>query len=285
MLDDGAAGFPATLSPSRASDYMTCPLLFRFRSIDRLPEEPSVAQLRGNLVHTALEEVFDLPAQDRTPRSVLDLAEAALARLREEDPAAAGIVTDDGPFAEAVTPLIRSYFELEDPSRLEPHGREIGVLVDIEPGFALRGFIDRVDVAPDGAVRIVDYKTGKAPKPAYEGKALFQMRFYALAWWRQHGVVPRMLQLLYLGSKQALRHAPDEAELVATERKILALRDAIASSADAGEFAPTPGKLCDWCSHRALCPSWGGSPPALPPRAQWPSAGRRPEPADGASGE
>ena len=27
------------LSPSRASDFMTCPLLYRYRTIDRLPEE------------------------------------------------------------------------------------------------------------------------------------------------------------------------------------------------------------------------------------------------------
>jgi len=32
-----------SLSPSRASDFKTCPLLYRFRSIDRLPEPPSPA--------------------------------------------------------------------------------------------------------------------------------------------------------------------------------------------------------------------------------------------------
>ena len=58
-----APPFPASLSPSRASDFTTCPLLFRFRSIDRLPEEPSAAAVRGTLVHRALETLFDLPAQ------------------------------------------------------------------------------------------------------------------------------------------------------------------------------------------------------------------------------
>src|SRR4051794_6126287 len=55
------------LSPSRASDFMTCPLLYRYRTIDRLPEEPSADALRGTLVHKVLEDLFDLPSSTRTP--------------------------------------------------------------------------------------------------------------------------------------------------------------------------------------------------------------------------
>ena len=256
--------FPASLSPSRAGDFMNCPLLYRFRSIDKLPEEPSIAQVRGTLVHTALEDVFDLPAADRTRAEVIRLAGAALQTMRTEDPEAAAIVDDAGDFVTAITPLVDAYFSLEDPARLEPHGREIAMSVQIEHGFELRGIIDRVDVSPDGLVRIVDYKTGKSPRQGYESKALFQMRFYALAWWRAHNTIPRMLQLLYLGNGAAVRSSPSESELVATERKVLALREAISRSADTGNFEPSPSKLCDWCSHRSLCPAWGGTPPTFP---------------------
>ena len=51
-----------SLSPSRAADFMTCPLLFRFRTIDRLPEPPSHAATRGSPVHAVLERLFDLTA-------------------------------------------------------------------------------------------------------------------------------------------------------------------------------------------------------------------------------
>ena len=57
-----------SLSPSRAADFMTCPLLYRFRVIDRLPEPPSPAAARGTLVHAVLERLFDEPAGGRTPR-------------------------------------------------------------------------------------------------------------------------------------------------------------------------------------------------------------------------
>ncbi len=46
---------------------MTCPLLYRFRVIDRLPERPSMDAVRGSVVHKVLEELFDLPAVERTP--------------------------------------------------------------------------------------------------------------------------------------------------------------------------------------------------------------------------
>jgi putative RecB family exonuclease len=55
------------LSPSRAGDFLACPLLYRFRTIDRLPEPPSPDAVRGTVVHKVLEDLFDLPAVDRTP--------------------------------------------------------------------------------------------------------------------------------------------------------------------------------------------------------------------------
>ncbi|MFE7455246.1 PD-(D/E)XK nuclease family protein, partial [Streptomyces griseus] len=55
---------PSSLSPSRASDFMQCPLLYRFRVIDKLPEKPSEAATRGTLVHAVLERLFDAPAAD-----------------------------------------------------------------------------------------------------------------------------------------------------------------------------------------------------------------------------
>ncbi len=269
--------FPTSLSPSRAADFMTCPLLFRFRSIDRLPEEPSVAAVRGTLVHRALETLFDLPAPERTVASATALVGRALDELTESDPASAAVLRSepDGGFEGDAALLLETYFGLEDPSRLEPHAREIGVSAQLAESFEIRGFIDRVDMTPGGHIRIVDYKTGRSPKAGFETKAMFQMRFYALVWWRMTGQVPVRLQLMYLGNGEVLRYEPDEADLLHTERKVLALRDAIAGAADAAQFAATPSRLCDWCSHRDRCPAWGGTPPPLPPRDTWPTSSAR----------
>src|ERR1700754_4579324 len=61
------------LSPSRASDFKQCPLLYRFRAVDRLPEKPTKAQVRGTVVHDVLERLFGLPASERVPDTALQL--------------------------------------------------------------------------------------------------------------------------------------------------------------------------------------------------------------------
>ncbi|MGO9079331.1 MAG: RecB family exonuclease [Streptosporangiaceae bacterium] len=264
---DAWSGPARSLSPSRAGDFMTCPLLYRYRVIDRLPEPPSPAAARGTLVHAVLERLFDEPAARRTPQAAHALLTPQWDRLVSEEPELAGLFADDGEratwLAEA-TAMLDRYFTLEDPTRLEPAHRELSVQVALDSGLTLRGYIDRLDIAPTGEIRIVDYKTGTAPREEFEARALFQMKFYALVMWRTQGTVPRLLQLMYLGNGEIVRYAPDEADLTATERKINALWQAIERARQAGDWRPRPSRLCGWCAHQALCPAFGGTPPPLP---------------------
>jgi putative RecB family exonuclease len=265
-----------SLSPSRAADFMTCPLLYRFRVVDRIPARPTLAATRGTVVHAVLERLFDLPANDRTLERAAALVEPEWERLLAADPGLAELFSaaePDSPRPAATLvewlaqarELLGRYFELEDPRRLEPARREFYVEAALDSGLVLRGYVDRLDVTASGDMRVVDYKTARAPREAFEAKALFQMRFYALVLWRLHGRVPRLLQLLYLGSGEALRYQPDEADLRATERKLHALWRAIRRAMDTGDWRPSPSRLCDWCEHReSLCPAWGGTPPPLP---------------------
>jgi putative RecB family exonuclease len=258
----------ATLSPSRASDFMTCPLLYRFRVIDRLPQRPSSAATRGTVVHSVLERLFDLPAAERTPERASTMLRPEWDRLLAEEPEVGELFADDDTALDAwlhgASRLLDAYFELEDPQRLEPAERELYVECDLESGLRLRGYVDRLDVAPGGELRVVDYKTGRAPGEGFEAKAMFQMRFYALVLWRLRGEIPRVLQLLYLGSGEVLRYTPDEADLLATERKVAAIWDAISRATEQRDWRPSPSRLCDWCDHQALCPAFGGTPPELP---------------------
>ena len=256
-----------SLSPSRAGDFMTCPLLFRFRTIDRLPQAPSSAATRGTVVHGVLERLFDLPAAERTVDAAAALLRPEWERLLAAEPEVAGLFDDEAGLTSwlaSARELLAGYFSLEDPTRLEPAQREQLVEVVLPGGLRLRGIVDRLDRAPSGDLRVVDYKTGRAPGEMFEGKALFQMKFYALVLWRTTGVVPRLLQLMYLGDREVLRYSPDEADLLATERKLLALWEAIERATQRREFLPRPSRLCDWCDHKALCPSFGGTPPPFP---------------------
>ncbi|MGX1617707.1 RecB family exonuclease [Micromonospora chalcea] len=277
--DQTAAPVPVTvrasLSPSRAADFKTCPLLYRFRSIDRLPERPTVEQARGTLVHAVLERLFDLPASARTPESAGDLVAPQWDRLVTEEPELASLFADGdtaGPqeFLRSATALLDGYFAVEDPRRLEPAEREALISAVVDDELLIRGYLDRLDVAPDGALRVVDYKTGGAPREAFEARALFQLKFYALVLWRTRGVVPRVLRLLYLKDAEVCDYAPDADELVRFERTVVALWRAIEQATARQDFRPRPSRLCDWCSHQALCPSYGGTPPPFPVTAAAP---------------
>ena len=272
---DARAERRRSLSPSRAGDFLTCPLLYRFRVIDRLPEPPSPAAARGTLVHAVLEHLFDRPAPERTPEVARSLLDPEWDRLVAGEPGLGGLFAgepDQAAWLQEAGAMLDRYFTLEDPRRLEPAHRELCVEAELSSGLRLRGYIDRLDVAPGGATRIVDYKTGNAPPAEFEARALFQMKFYALVLWRAQGRLPRLLQLMYLGNGEIVRYEPDEADLRATERKIEALWQAIERARLSRDWRPRPGRLCDWCAHKALCPAFGGTPPILPEEHELPSA-------------
>ncbi len=259
----------ASLSPSRAADFLSCPLRYRFRVIDRIPEPPSPAASRGTLVHLVLERLFELPAHERTAAAAATLLSPAWRDLLRKAPELQTMFPQGDPGPEKLwlsqaQQLINRWFTLEDPTRLEPAAREVFIETVLPDGLTLRGYIDRLDISAAGQLRVVDYKTGRSPQPAFEATALFQMRFYALILWRSRAVLPDLLQLVYLGDGQLLRHAPTAPELLATERKILALWQAIDQATRSGKWVARRSRLCDWCSFKALCPEWGGVPPPLP---------------------
>ncbi|GAB2851366.1 RecB family exonuclease [Lentzea nigeriaca] len=257
------------LSPSRAGDFKQCPLLYRFRAVDRLPEKPTKAQVRGTVVHAVLEDLFALPAAERVPDRARAMIAPAWERVKAERPEFSSLFEAEGTDEEAqwldsASALLDGYFGLEDPRRLEPESRELLVESELPSGVLLRGYIDRVDVAPTGEIRVVDYKTGAAPREVGEAKALFQMKFYALVLWKLRGVVPRQLRLMYLADRQALAYTPDESELSRFERTLEAIWQAIMRAAPTGDFRPSPSRLCDYCDHKAFCPAFDGTPPPYP---------------------
>jgi putative RecB family exonuclease len=252
-----------SLSPSRASDFTSCPLKYRLRVVDRLPEPTSPEAARGTLVHAVLEELFDAPAEQRDlPRAVGLLPGCWEQMVREQEDLAPLAALPD--FWDKAAALLAVWFGMEDPTRLSPAARELFIEHDLPSGLRLRGIIDRVDRSADGGVRIVDYKTGRAPGELFEARALFQMKFYALMVWLTRGVMPRELVLLYLGDGQRLSLTPDEQMLRGFQRTVEAIGAAVQRAHLSGEWRPRRSRLCDWCAHQALCPEFGGTPPPLP---------------------
>ena len=262
---------PLALSPSRASDYKQCPLLYRLRSIDKIPEPKTLAQVRGTLVHAALEDLYGMPREERTFPAAVKRLKPRWEAMRADDPELDELVPEvelHG-FLSECRELLRGYFRMENPQGFDPKDWEMFLNLVLPNGVPVRGFIDRVDVAPSGEVRIVDYKTGKKPKPRFQDGALFQMRFYALVYWRLTGKIPDVERLMYLKVNDSLYTSPTKQELEYFERDLGRLWAQITLDGEHGTFQPKTSKLCGWCSFQSLCPAFGGTPPEYP---GWPGA-------------
>lgn len=246
-----------TLSPSRAGDFKTCPQLFKFRAVDRIPEPTSIYQARGTTAHLALQRLFDDPRGERTPDRLFDLFRQAWTEIRgdEEFGGLFEDVEEERRWGLESMTLLANYFSIEDPTGFEPEDRELDMLEDLD-GIVIRGILDRIDRDPDGCLVITDYKTGKAPPERYALSSFFALKIYALLIRNRLGETPKEVRLLYLNGPTLYRLPIDDRQLDAMDGQLRALWAAIERAMTSDRFPTRRGRLCDWCSYQEICPAF-----------------------------
>jgi len=250
---------PVSLSPSSASDFKSCPQLFKYRNVDRLPEPVSGAAARGALVHLVLERLFGEPPEERTPGRAEELLVSVWQERWGDDVGPSGSPEDDDEaWLQATRRLLDNYFKLEDPRRLDAARLEWRVSCELSD-ISLRGVVDRLEVHPDGSWTLTDYKTGRLPGETREQAAFFGLRFYALVCWRAFGVLPKDIRLVYLSDPAVLTLNPHERMLVAFERQMQALGDAVRRAVERDDWRARPSPFCLTCPHQERCPAWAST--------------------------
>ncbi len=247
-----------TLSPSRAGDFKTCPQLYKFRSIDKIPEPTSIHQARGTAAHLALQKLFDHPSQERTPEQLYNLFRAVWTEIRSDEEFE-GLFEDTESEREWGTEsmaLLANYFSIEDPAQIEPLDRELDLLESLDE-MTIRGILDRIDRDDDGQLIITDYKTGRAPPERYALGSFFALKIYALLIRHRLGETPKEVRLLYLNGPTLYQLSVDDQQLDAMEGQLRALWSAIERAISENRFPARPGRLCDWCSYQEICPAFG----------------------------
>ena len=244
------------LSPSRISDYQQCPKLYHYRVIEKLPEPISLDAVRGTLIHNILEKLLGLSSEERTIENAKREVPVHWDILKNQIPDLAQLVSSEKEWIDRANALLDSYFQLENPQTFTPTHMEAHLELEVVDDLLLHGYVDRIDVAQTGEVRIVDYKTGKSPRIGYEDKALFQLRFYALLWWKLYGEIPKLIQLLYLGDQKILKSSPTKRELEITHDKSLKVGNDIKISHQKNFWPTQTSRLCDWCSFKNICPAF-----------------------------
>jgi hypothetical protein len=248
----GDIPYPLALSPSAVMEFKKCPQSFLFQYLYKLRQPTSLALAKGSMCHEALEKVFDLDPQDRTLEHLQNLLRVSWGNCRMKDTYRFLFETSSGDrdidaeriWGQSALQLLENYYQIEDPRRIDranPLKREIWLNAHLTidptygtsaaggggaspppkgtPTFHVRGIVDRLDMVRlsprQVAMRIVDYKTGKAPnlkysKPVNERimeEAFYQLKIYALLLREKgagseqpKGMDLRLLRLLFLTS-------------------------------------------------------------------------------------
>ena len=148
------------LSASRAKEYERCPLQYRLHVLDGYREPETRAKALGTIVHAVLEGLFARPPQERTPEAARSQVAAQYEALASKNPEVAALFSDDADrdaWLDEARAVIDGYFAIEQPQWIAPAALEQRVTTTTSGGVRLLGFIDRVDRAPDGRLRVVDY--------------------------------------------------------------------------------------------------------------------------------
>lgn len=259
----GALELPSTLTPSKLSRFISCPLAFRLAYIDRLPEPASPQQVRGTLVHRALQLLYGAgPPSERTRVRAL----AALDRAWSELSGTAEVVelgldeADQAAFVSEAQALLERYFRLEDPTEVRPVGLELDLRASVG-GVELRGIIDRLDRLEDGEFVVVDYKTGRAPRADHAQGRLGALHFYAFLCEQVLGQRPREVRLIYLRDQVVIAQTPTDQSMRGLRQRALAVWAAIERACKSGDFRPNPSRLCGYCAFQSCCPAMAQGEP------------------------
>ena len=261
-----------SLSPSRISDFQQCPQLYNYRAIEKLPERPGIDALRGSIVHLILEDLYKLEKTLRIFDWAIKDIDKYIDKTLKEDinyycaidpsidfPIKQSIQIDSEKInllVSEVKLLLANYFQIEDPTRIEPESTEELIEHILTDEIHLKGFVDRIDISPQGWIRINDYKSGKSPNQNFESKVLFQLKFYALVIFKKTGKLAKQLRLLYLKDSNILSYEPTHTDIQITEQKVLSIAKEIKQSIEQNNFMPKKSKLCDYCYFKNICPAF-----------------------------
>ena len=250
-LSDSFVPSPAetlSLSASTVETYLECPLKYRFKQIDKIPESASRPQLTfGNIIHKVLE---------RFHGSEGDITEDQILQILDEEWKSGEFtyMQREEKLKEQAVEMLKRYVDNAKQEPPDVLDTELKFSFDLD-GIRIVGMIDRIDNSSNGN-KVVDYKTSKRSTPA---KNSVQLGIYSLYLQQTEDEklagIPETATLYFLRNEEQPEHSH-----TFTEKDLDAIREKIADVARgirAKRFEPCSGYHCDWCDYKNLaCPAW-----------------------------
>ena len=232
------------LSASDIETYRTCPLKYKFARVFRIPQEPTLNQRFGILVHQVLERFHAGDTASASLPEMMSLLETGWRR------GGFGDSEEERQLRGKATRALVRYHERFQGEAAEP--------VWFEKSFSfrmgkhlLRGRVDRVDRLPDGGYELIDYKTGR-PKSAAQLADDVQLSLYAVGAreaWQLDAAQQAYYYVLDDEKVPVDRSAADREQIEATVLDV-------AEGIEGQNFEPTPSwTACSMCDYRIACPA------------------------------
>jgi putative RecB family exonuclease len=246
---------PQSLSPSRLSDFQTCPRRYQYASIERIPQPASYATAKGRFAHYVFEQLFKLAPADRTIDNAREFMAPAVVEILTDD-VRADIDMDDAMLAKLVAEtdsIITTYFLMEDPTAISSEGVELRLGATVN-GAPLFGILDRLDRDADGTLVIVDYKTGGLPNRNYDSQTFANAELYAALCEASLGEKPKKIRLMYVAKGETIERDVSDVVVKARSSSASNAWGRINQYYDDGDFPATPSNnACRFCSYKDLC--------------------------------
>jgi DNA helicase-2/ATP-dependent DNA helicase PcrA len=230
------------LSASDIDTYRICPLKYKFARVFRIPQEPTIHQRFGIVLHQVLERFHSQGGGSL--ESLMELFHASWRR------SGFGDSDDELQFRERAIAALESYWRRDRDSESEAVWFERSFAFKIGPHL-LRGRVDRVDRHPDGTFELIDYKTGRA-KTEQELREDVQLSVYQMGARESWGLETSAQSYFYVltGEKVPVEHSEEELE------RVRATVAEIAGGILKQRFEPTPSPdVCRFCDYRIICPA------------------------------
>lgn len=237
-----------TLSATDIDSYQKCPLQFKYRKVLKVPQGPiTIYQKKGNIIHGALQRLANYQLKKQTPNidNVKNLAKKEMDTARN--------MSDKHKFESiraSLDDIIDQCIKWSDASTNNLIGTEVKFDIMIDE-ITYRGKIDRIETDADGHYIVVDFKTGTNMISKNGVKIHPQTNIYAAAIKDKYGKLPVRVSLYYLEKDASRDYMVDEQSL---ENGLDIVRER-AQSITHGDFTANPGRRCDMCPYKHICPS------------------------------
>ncbi len=158
------------LSVSALNNYFQSPVVYFFRNLIRIPSTQTKSLIFGNIIHRTLERYFNLGKKEgRTPtkEELLSLFQESMGYFAIPKEMVKDIERHGHEVLEAYFDYYHETFQFTVETE-----RKIYTEMELKNGERLKlyGIVDKMEMMDGGAIRVVDYKTGKTLKEKSDKK-------------------------------------------------------------------------------------------------------------------